>query len=315
LTGLEIMLRKTPVYRVRGRVIDGVTGQPSERSYVFLVPRDERGGMAGMARQWGASRMVQGAFEITGVPAGSYMLVAQRHDQNERTSATVPLDIGGANVEGLTVALQSGMALPGRLVVDGAAARSLKDVRVTLNPTEGYGIAPAPNPEVKEDGSFTLRNVLPGRYRVNAWGDGLRDLYVAAVRYNDQDVTFQDLDVAGGAAGTLTVVLRGDGGSVGGSVREGDQPAPGGSVLVLPSEEERRNGSTVRVASITGNGSFGLKNLRPGEYLAIALPSADGGTWDDPEWMKARQSEMTKVTVSPNGSANVQLVMAAPDSR
>jgi hypothetical protein len=307
LTGLEIMVRRGTVFRVRGKIVDATTGQPAERAYVFLIQKDERGGIAGSGRQWGAGRIMQGNFEITGVPSGSYLLISQQRDQNERLGGMLPVEVGNANVDGLTVVLQSGTTLQGRVVMEGAQLPAGKDVRVSLNPTDGYPGATPPNPEMKEDGSFALKSVLPGRYRVNAWGAALQNSYLAVIRYNDQDVTFQDLDLSAGAAGTLTLVFRGDGGSISGTVRDNDQPAGSGNVLILSVEEERRAQGGMRMVPVAGTGSFEAKNLRPGDYYAISMETVEPGIWDDPEWMKAHQSEMTKVTVSPGGSSSVQL--------
>lgn len=305
LTGFEIMMRKGTVFRVRGRLVDGATGQPAERAYVFLVARDDLTG--GTGRQWGAPRMMQGGFEITGVPSGSYQLIAQKYDQNERLGATMPVEVGSANVDGLTVTLQAGMTLQGRFVIESAQKPPVKDIRVSLNPADGFGVAPPSNPETKEDGSFSVKNVLPGSYRVNAYGAGLQNLYLAEVRYGDQNYTFRALDLSSGAAGALTLIFRGDGGSVSGTVRDGDQSAADATVVILPVEEERRSQGGLRIVQVNGGGSFETKNLRPGDYYAIAIEPAEPGIWDDPEWIRSHQSEMSRVTVSPGGSASVQL--------
>jgi hypothetical protein len=305
LTGLEIMMRRGAVFRVRGRLLDGTTGLPAERAYVFMTARDDSG--SGPGRQWGAARMMQGNFEITGIPSGSYILVAQRSDQNERLAATMPVEVGSANVDGLTVTLQAGMTLQGRVIVESPQKPPMKDIRIGLSAWDAIPLAPPPAPEVKEDGSFAVRNVLPGNYRVNAFGAGLQNHYLAEVRYSDQDYTFRPLDFSSGVAGPLTLVLRGDGGSVSGTVRDGDQQAPDATVLILPAEEERRNPGGPRMVQVSGGGSFEAKNLRPGDYYAFAVDPAEPGNWDDPEWIKSHQSEMTKLTIAPGGSANVQV--------
>lgn len=309
LTGFEIMMRKGTVFRVRGRMVDGATGQPAERAYVFLVARDDLTG-GGDRRQWGAARMTQGGFEITGVPSGSYLLIAQKYDQNERLGAMMPVEVGSASVDGLTVTLQAGITLQGRIVIESQQKVPVKDIRVRLSPTNGVGVSPPQNPETKEDGTFAVKDVLPGSYRVNAMGPGMQNLYLAMVRYGDQDYTFQPLDFSSGAGGPLTLIFRGDGGSVSGMVRDGDQAAANAMALLLPIEEERRPLGGARLAPVNGSGSFEAKNLRPGDYYAIAAETLEPGIWDDPEWMRTHQSEMTKVTVSPGGSVSVQLKCA-----
>ena len=311
LSGLEVALRRTPVFRVRGRVVDGEGNKPGERAYVFLAPREGR--MSG--RQLGSGMMQEGRFEITGVPPGSYTVVAQRMDRNDQMIATEPLDVSASNVEGLTLTLQPGMTLQGRTAVEGESTVTARNLGVSLMPADGAGYTPPPRFEAKDDGSFVLRSVYPGRYRVQYFSGGRGTVYLASAKYNDVDVTFGDLEIGPGGAGTLHLVFRSDGGKVAGSVRAGDSPAAGAGVLLMPAAEERRTQSSVFVVSAGPDGSYQFSGIRPGDYYLIAVDGVESAEWDDPDWVKSRQDKMQKVSVQANGSANVPLQLAPSDDK
>jgi len=305
LTGLELPLRRTPVFRVRGRVVDSEWNKPGQRSYVFLTSRESN-----MTRQLGSMMMEEGKFEIAGVPAGSYTVVAQRMDRNEQLFAIQPIEVSSSSIEGLTLTLQPGLSLQGRMSIEGQSSVAVKSLAVNLTPSDSLVFLPPPRIDVKDDGSFTMKSVFPGRYRVDYFTGGRGALYLASAKYNDADVTFAPLEIGQGAGGTLNLVFRSDGGKVSGTVRNGDSPAGGAAVLLLPVAEERRSVSNVMVIVAAADGSYQFGGIRPGDYYLIAGEGPESIAWDDPDWLKARQDKMTKVSVTANGSTNVPLTLA-----
>ena len=86
-----------------------------------------------------ATTQSDGAFEVRGVPPGAWLLSVDYWEANARLFARVPVDVGGADLEGVVVRLEPGFTLTGRIRVESASGRSLnlQQVNLNLHPTEG----------------------------------------------------------------------------------------------------------------------------------------------------------------------------------
>jgi len=190
-------------FRIRGRVMNGVTGQALEGAQVRLYPKD-----------WTATAVVPyssvdkaGNFEIKGIAPGSYALfaAASMRDPNAPTPASlngvpaaqiqqlisqgvniggsiplgirVPVEMGSQNLENVVLTLLPGGTLLGEFIFEGNLATSLTaqqkaSFRVNLSrqpdiPGASLGGAStgaiAPN---ATDNSFRMPSIFPGEFRV-----------------------------------------------------------------------------------------------------------------------------------------------------
>jgi protocatechuate 3,4-dioxygenase beta subunit len=190
-------------FHIRGRALNGVTGQPAEGAQIRLYPRD-----------WTATAIVPyarvdkaGNFDIAGVPSGSYALyaAASTPDPNAPNRAQLqgatpetlaqlaaqginigggipigvylPIEMGDQNLEGIALNLLPGGSLTGEFVFEGNLATDLtqqqkSSFRVNLLrqpdiPGASLGGsstgAIAPN---SVDTSFRMQNIYPGDFRV-----------------------------------------------------------------------------------------------------------------------------------------------------
>jgi hypothetical protein len=190
-------------FHIRGRVLNGVTGQPAEGAQIRLYPKD-----------WTATAVVPyasadktGNFDIGGVTPGSYALYASAsmRDPNAPNPAAlqgadaatiqqllaqginlggsiplgirVPVEIGEQNLEGINLTLLTGGSLSGEFIFEGKLATDLTPqqkssfranlVRDPDIPGASLGVAStgaiAPN---AADTSFRLQSVFPGDFRV-----------------------------------------------------------------------------------------------------------------------------------------------------
>jgi hypothetical protein len=48
---------------------------------------------------------------------------------------------------------------------------------------------------------------------------------------------------------------------------------------------------TVRTARVDQSGLFTIKGIRPGEYLAVAVPSAKINQWNDPKYLESLRAD------------------------
>ena len=123
----------------------------------------------------GSTRRVgpDGKFSFTGVTPGPYTLSA-RMNAHEGTPlwANTDIDVDGESISGVTLSLQEGLTVSGRLAfeMDGVDPPTLMTrARMNLIPAGNGGIMIGTGTtQVSATGTFTMTGVIPGRYRVSA---------------------------------------------------------------------------------------------------------------------------------------------------
>ena len=173
-SGVDLTATSVRTLRVQGQVINGVTGQPALNANVMLIPRHAQPAEADFAAGSGISAISeaainnQGAFDIRGVPPGSYEVIAVLNERNNRMTARLPLEIGNSDVQNVSLVISPGFTLTGRLAIEGqqpggAIPRS-PECESRLRPDSAAQIAGAPPAApVQADGTFSLQQVGPRR--------------------------------------------------------------------------------------------------------------------------------------------------------
>jgi hypothetical protein len=113
------------------------------------------------------------------------------------------------------------------------------------------------------------------------------------------------------------VVLSPNAGQATGTVQnpKTQQPMPGASVVLIPTERERTDQQTFyKTATTDQSGSFTLKSIVPGEYKAYAWDDIEPGAYFDPEFMKAFEGKGEAVSVKESTQLNLQLTLLSSDS-
>jgi len=194
---------QTRSFHIRGRAMNGVTGQPAEGTQIRLIPRD-----------WTATAVVpyssvdkNGNFDIKGVAPGSYALYAagSTRDPNAPTQAQLqglttatiqqliqqginpggaipigarlPIEMGNQNLENVALNLLPGGTLTGEFIFEGSLASDLTPqqkasfrVNLVREPEiPGATLGGASNGGLaanSPDTSFRIQSVFPGDFRV-----------------------------------------------------------------------------------------------------------------------------------------------------
>jgi protocatechuate 3,4-dioxygenase beta subunit len=314
LQGLDIRLSKTKTVRVRGQV-KNLSGGGRQNIAVMLMPRDRMGFYYNMNRTM--VRDAQGEFELRGVAPGAYSIVATLYDGDKSLSARAPLDVGSSHVENVVLLLSPGKELNGRIRVDGQTAVSLTDIRLNLRPYDSSGVmfGPMPTGRVKEDGSFTLSNVGPDRYRLFAYNlpDGY---YLKSVQFGNEDALEAPLDLTSGGAGSLDVALGANAGQVEGNVMSPKgESAPGATVVLIPQSPKRRDQSALyKTVTSDQYGHFQIKNVDPGEYKAYAWEDVELGAYMDPDFVKPVENRGQALGIHEGSHENIQLDLIPAES-
>lgn len=312
LRGIDIRLQKGQTVRIRGRILNGVTGGPVRNAAVRAIPR---GGAVLDLRPRG-SRPVDrnGGFLLSGLTPGSYWLLAETMQDRVQLHARMAIDVGTSPIEDLTLTLMPGIDLSGEARVEDGAKPS--NLRVQLEPKQpGLG-GGAPAANAAEDGTFTLRSVVPDAYFIRVTGVP-ETHYLKSLKLGDADVTDTGVDLSQAAApGKLVVTLAAGAAQVSGSVQDSrSQPAGSALVVLIPEGARRDDPYYYRTASTDQNGQYTLRGIVPGEYRLYAFDLIEPGAYMDPDFIKTFERAGERVSVRQNGQDTVQLKLIETSPR
>ncbi len=281
--GVDFGIQLVRTATVEGTVVAPGTVRP-ESVELLMLPRQSGGlGLGGTAVFIsGSSRRVgpDGKFSFTGVTPGPYTLSARMNAQEGTPLwANADIDVDGQPISGVTLALQEGLTVAGRLAfeMDGVDPPTLMTrARLNLIPTDTSGIVLGPAATmVNASGAFSITGVIPGRYRVNASFNTPEVNWIlksAVIKGKDAlDVPF-DLaagDVITDAVFTFTNRTQ----ELSGTLQDASKrPAPDFTVVVFPVDKALW-GSTRRVRTIRPdtNGKFTFNGLPSGAYRIAAV--------------------------------------------
>jgi hypothetical protein len=309
VSGIEITLRKGRVYRIEGR-ISGTLPEESRRNLrLTLMPRKRDYSTMIFAGGGGSTVKPDGSFEIRNVQPGSYHVIAMRLDESYmKPQGRVAVDVIAGNVEGVVLSLGGSVDISGTVRVEGDEKVEVQRGRITLRPAEGIAFN-SPGAMVKPDGSFKLESVMADKYYFSFYGFP-DTTYVRSVRMGNQEVLEKGLDLSQGQSpAAVEVILSTKPGSVGGSVKDDKDPAPGGWVALIPDPVRPEQMHLYRFASADQNGRFNLNGVAPGEYKIYAFEEAQPEILRDLELLKTFEQKGTKVTVRENTRENVELTV------
>jgi protocatechuate 3,4-dioxygenase beta subunit len=205
----------------------------------------------------------KGTFEFQQVSPGSYFLVAFSVGNDEsRIGAVQKIEVGDKPVD-VSLELRHGMELNGKVEIEqgGSSTQpvSLNQIRVQLMPQYQIGL-PVPQTQVDNDGGFVLKGVIPGAWQVRVEG---HPAFVKSAWLGNADVTNSPMDLSGGVAGTLRLMMSTNMATIRGS-------APAGQMVFAQMVNENTRFQLNRAAQVDQTGQYKLDNLAPGKYRLMA---------------------------------------------
>lgn len=305
ISGIDVDLKCVQSVVIRGRIVTEIPTKTRRGAYVSLMPRDAaRTGYSGM-NYGGVVHDDVGDFELDGVPHGSYVLFANLNDADHSYSGRALVEVGNANVEGLTLVVGSGVTLRGNVRLSAGAELDLTSLRVFLQAEENFmGGAGA---QVKADGTFVLQNVSDGTYRVNVGGFP-EEFYLQSVRLGGTDVLGPGPTLShNDPVSNLDVVLSKEGGRVDGVVLNDQQPVGGAIVVFIPDPPNRDRNDLYSFKTTDPLGRFSLLGLPPGDFKLFAWDQREGLPYTDPDFMKEYEDRGTRVHIEDKKQQLVQL--------
>lgn len=234
-----------------------------------------------------------GRFEIAGLPAGAYRLVARHHDFAPAVSAPIPIEKGADAREDLV--LEQGGQLTGRLV--DPEGRPIAAGRVLVTELNGQAapraLADLLRADSGGDGSFRLASLPPGDHMLS----------ISAFGYSAKPV---DARVeAGGARADVGDVVLETGLAIRGRVRDrAGAPVAGAQLSGFQARVAAPGTQFPAEGRSEADGSFVLGGLAPGTYRVTVRA---GGYGEMTRQLDAG-TEKVEVVLAPAGSVTGQVV-------
>jgi len=301
----DLTLRKARTVRIRGRVVNTMGEGLPQHVMIRLMPRNSAymGFFSQLTTQ--ARRNEGGAFDLSGVAPGAYLLWARWSDGEKAYSVRQPLDVGNSNIDDVSLLLTPGLDVKGQVRVEGDGDLGPGPLWVALEtsaPQMGGS-----NVKMNDDRTFAFENVSPDTYTVTVRGLP-QNFYVKSIRMGDLDGLDAGLDLTRGASGALDILVSPNGGQVDGTVNDQkQQPATAATVVLVPDELRRQQPTFFKTAATNNYGRFNITGIAPGEYKLFAWPESDVYEFQDPEFLKPYEAEGEAVTIREGSRETRQL--------
>jgi hypothetical protein len=317
--GIDIRVGQARLYHVSGVAIDS-KGRPVAGGNGQLMRRGAAAGSSGFF----AMTDPKGQFQIRNVPPGEYrfMLRLPQNVQPFSTdtqrepveTASVPVSVGNADVDNLTVVTSLGVTVTGQVVFEqgpptppASGANTMRVFAVAMNPEDSAGV-PSPEPAIiGADGSFTLKGLM-GEYGIRT---GMTNQYIKSVTVNGQDMTDVAHEFKSSDRVTITVTSRVS--TVEGTVTDLRDAQVADVGIILFSEDRaawRFNSFWTRRTGLEPNGHFRVTGLMPGRYYIAAVSrqrlALPGGS-DATAFFEQLAKEATSVLVGVDDQRTVDL--------
>lgn len=306
ISGITMALARASTATVRG-VVRG-TDTLALSPFTFITAREVDAPHA-YSQPAMALASADGAFALTGLLPGTYLVEARSASGGEFASAEVVVD--SADVAGVSLTLSKGWAARGRIVFDtGAPPPGVRpsQVLILVSPLDQQGMVASGGPPVaRDDWSFEVQG-LRGRGVIAA--ATLSGWQMKAVRREGVDITDVPLDFRNGDVGALEIELTQRVTTVSGMVSDGrGSVSLDGTVIVFADDPEKWGRQTrfIESARPDQQGRFTIRGLPPGRYLAIAVDYLEPGEERDPELLESWRHAATSVTLSEGGTHSLDL--------
>ena len=356
-SGVDFRLALVPTARIEGVVASQGT-LPTQGTQVSLTPLDQIDGPSVPGMNNNTTRTgADGRFSFQNIAPGQYRLMARgtirvQPTAQEAAAAAAAgrgggggggrgqgpgggrggpgqiqqvlwghadVAVTGQDVGGISITMQEGMTVTGRIAFDATAnvpPADLSTVRVNLSPrgqNQGFEMGGVPPAEVDATGRFTIKGVVPGKYSLSAnipgagrggGGGGGRGGAAAtttpgvapvqwilkSVMANGRDaldfglVIEPNQNVAG-----ATVLFTDRTQELTGTIQDvAGNPTADYTIIVFSSDKNYWTPQARRIAMARPDtaGRFTFRQLPAGDYRLTAVTDVEQGEWFDPAFLE-----------------------------
>ncbi len=307
VSGIDFSLSRTRTARVAGKMLNAA-GEPTSPGSLWLLPSQRSTAVTSVPL--GARILDGGTFEFPNVPAGQYVIKADRGRSNSWTEGefgTLPVSVNGADVTDLTLQTSSGSSIKGRFTLDtydNSKIPAASKIELSPMPVD-FDLSPS-NPataEIQADWSFEIAGVNGPRrlelLRAPA-GWALKEIRVKGIPVTDRPLAFgkKDQSLTG-----VEVVLTDRVNEVTATIKDDrDRPAPNSILIVFSTDRDRWYPASrfLRKGVAGPEGAVTVAGLPFGSYYAatvarVPIEGEDG--WQDVEFLASLAPRASTVTL------------------
>jgi 5-hydroxyisourate hydrolase-like protein (transthyretin family) len=310
----DFVTPRQALYTISGKVVDPNSQATNGRTpaVALSLAFQMLTGNAGWFTMNQAYDAATGTFIMRNVLPGSYVLQAAAPP----FFARVPVEVVNSNIEGLVVAVDSGVTINGRFVVEHGAMPPPNTLRLQMRPMTSNGLpnylgaAPIPSPAAA-DGSFTISNVIQGQYKVIVPS---QDFYVKELRYDRADALNSPIEVSRRSSdvATMEVIISRNVSQVDGLiVDDRGRPVSGVQAVLVPDNRGRTD--LYKATTTDQDGRFVIRGVTPGDYKLFAWEALENYGYFDPDLLRRSESlgKPAHVAESSNLSVEGKIIPAA----
>lgn len=298
---VDLQLQRVPTASISG-IVTMPDGAAASGARVQVTQMPPAGYTLDTPLQASTTTSPDGRFRLPAVGPGDYTLAARATPPGVMTSALrggpafwheTKLAVAGGDINGLSLGLQPGPAITGRVTFAEGALKppaDLTKLMVSLvtpasltrrGPVMGSEFNPALPMPLKEDGSFEIAGIPPGGFLFQLTGPGIGSSgwWLRSMMSGERDLLDRLIQVRPGSPSMDVVVSLSDRHTeLSGTLRTGTgQPAA--DVFVIAFSPDRtmwgQGARRVRAVRPGADGRYVMPDLPPGEYLVGVVTDVD----------------------------------------
>jgi hypothetical protein len=215
----------------------------------------------------------------------------------------IPLTIGGATFRGVTVSIPPPAFLAGRVESDDPAIRPSANVTLQSDKVQGTMTGSA-----GQTGEFRIARIVAGEtYNMTVDPRSLPpNAYIASVNQAGQQLSTSPFQVIGGGE-PVQLLLKTDGGTIEGSVKDSGRPV--GQAFVVLAPKDRGAQQNFRTATADREGMFKLTAIPPGDYDLFAFDRNEDDDYLDEVFLQGYADRAATAKISPRSNQMAALTV------
>jgi hypothetical protein len=286
-SGVDFQMVPAAVTQVHGTIAPGGPDLRGNNQFFLQLMSPDRNDNAGAAID-----PTKGTFEFRQVFPGSYTLVGTNNGSENHMGVWQRIDVGNRPLD-ITVEVRPAVDLTGKLEIETTGNANPNNPvtpgAIQLMLSGRYAGANSQT-QVNNDGTFTMKNVMPIPLRLQVNGPGI---FVKSVWLGSTDVTNAPLDLSSGAAGNLRIVVSTNTATLRGS-------APAGQIVFAQLIDDSNPFPQSRGGAADQSGQYKMEGLAPGKYRVLVRESGFGQMPDEGgQEVTVREGETAMLDVKP----------------